>query len=99
MTLIDILLTTIIITLFCFGVRTLFSDGMILHWVRKPYENKKRPGKYDWMLKPFILCVVCFASVWGGGVFVSLHGLHWEIIICCVSATFIIKVINDKVEF
>lgn len=97
----EILINIIIISLFCLGLRTILSDGMILHFIRKPFEGKKGPGKYDYLLKPVILCVVCFASVWGASVFITLNG--WdkmpELIICCISSTFIIKAINDKVEF
>lgn len=97
MTLLDILLTIAIQVLFCLGLRQLLSEGMILHFIRKPFENKKRN---HWILKPFILCVVCFSSVWGGSVFIALHGfLPIPLIISCVSTAFIIRVINDKMDW
>jgi hypothetical protein len=133
MTLIDIILTTIIISLFCLGLRTVFSDGMIFHFLREPFEydthskvmnvfrrklqrialsgtddltkQRKRylrlSEKLNIYLKPFLLCVICFSSVWGGSVFIALHGLHFipELIISCISSAFIIKLISDHVEF
>jgi hypothetical protein len=46
-----------------------------------------------YLMKPIIGCCACFASVWGLFVFYSLNGLStdlWkEIIICCISASFI----------
>ena len=100
MILIDILLTIAIISLSCLGLRTLMSDGQILHFIRKPYENRKRPPVY---LKPLILCVICFSSVWGGSVFIALHGITLAdapyLIIACVSSSFVIKIVNDHVEF
>jgi len=103
MSLIDILLTIVLIAAFCLGLRTLMSDGQIFHSIRAPHAKRKYAKWYDVILKPLILCVVCFSSVWGGAVFVALHGLHLttvpELIICCVSSTFIIKVINDKVDW
>ena len=133
MNLIDIILSTIIISMFCLGLRTLFSDGMILHFLREPFEydshskvmnlfrrklqrmalsgvddltkQRKRylrlSEKLNFYLKPFLLCVICFSSVWGGSVFIVLHGLHFipELIICCISSAFILKLINDHVEF
>lgn len=101
MTLVDILLTIGIQVLFCLGLRQLLSDGMILHFIRKPFENKKRLTSFaSFVLKPFILCVVCFSSVWGGSVFIALHGfLPIPLIISCVSTAFIIRVINDKMDW
>lgn len=51
-------------------------------------------------LKPFILCVICFSSVWGGAVFVAMHGfLPIQLIVCCISTAFILKIVNDKVDW
>lgn len=128
MTLTDILFTIIIQVLFCLGLRQLLSEGMILHFIRKPFQYDKhktvmnlyiphtsefcifdddsvriltkRSKILGYILKPIILCVVCFASVWGGSLFIALHGfLPIPLIICCVSSTFIIRAINDKVDW
>lgn len=69
------------------------------------YQTKKHyervSNRISWCLKPFIICVVCFSSVWGGAVFIVLHGLHHlpELIISCISSAFILKFINDKVDW
>lgn len=43
--------------------------------------------------KPFVLCITCFASIWGVTVFVALNGLNKDLIVPlilnCVSASFI----------
>lgn len=134
MTLTDILLTIIIQTLFCLGLRVLLSEGQILHFIRRPFEYddvtkimniftfkyhvryeggsdaaekmqnyRKKSRIIGWILKPFILCVICFSSVWGGAVFICLHGISLlllpQLIITCVSTAFLIYVIIDYVEF
>lgn len=97
MTLIDIILTIIIQSLFCLGFRVLLSEGMILHFLRRPFENMKYPNI---LLKPILLCVVCFSSFWGGIVFIYMHGLLLpELFLCCISSAFVIKFVNDKVDW
>ena len=116
--------TIILQSLFCLGFRTLMCDGMIFHFLRKPFEydngykiinilrknccytqdDKAKRIFFSKiivnLLKPFILCVVCFSSVWGSIVFISLNGFMFkELIICCISTAFILKFINDKVDF
>lgn len=43
--------------------------------------------------KPFILCITCFASIWGTVVFITLNGIDLNhvplLIINCISASFI----------
>lgn len=43
--------------------------------------------------KPFVLCITCYASLWGITVFVTLNGLNSDLIapliLNCVSASFI----------
>lgn len=103
MSLVEILLTIFIQLLFCLGLRTLMSDGMILYSIRQPHAKRKYAKWYDVILKPLILCVICFSSVWGGAVFIGLHGLHLAhlpaLIITCVSSAFILKIVNDKVDW
>lgn len=66
--------------------------------LRKKYQSVS--AKIGVILKPFILCIVCFSSVWGGSVFIALHGfLPIPLFISCVSTAFILKIINDHVEF
>lgn len=131
MSLIDILLSTLIITGFCLGFRTIISDGQILHFIRRPFEfedskmmnflkdrlrNKVLSGlenphatkkKYEklsnriaWCLKPFVICVICFSSAWGSTVFLYINGFYLpEMVISCISSAFILKIINDKVDW
>lgn len=46
-----------------------------------------------YLSKPFILCITCFASLWGAAVFVTLNGFHVNqipnLIINSISASFI----------
>ena len=131
MSLIDIILNIILISVFCLGIRTLLSDGMILHFLREPFEYDgeskvmnflkrkiqrralrgenglqvvrrdytKISNKISFLLKPILLCVICFSSFWGSTVFVVVNGFQIkELIICCIGATFIIKFVNDKVD-
>jgi len=58
----DILEKTLIISLFCVGLRVISSEGMILYFIRKPYEKGSKLTKA--ILKPIIGCVTCFAGIW-----------------------------------
>lgn len=104
MSLTDILLTILVQVLFCAGLRVLMSEGQILYFLRRPFEFEDKRAKFPkWLLfinTPFVVCVVCFSSVWGGAVFIGLHGLlPIPLIICCTSTAFILKLINDKVDW
>lgn len=63
----------------------------------------KLSNRISVLMKPFVICVICFSSVWGGAVFIALHGLHLAevifLIISCISTAFILKVVNDKVDW
>jgi len=91
MPLIEILLTSLIISLFCCGLSIVTGEGMLLYFLRKPFENLREPVKY-WF-KPIILCCTCMASFWGIGIFIALHGLHVNLIpqmvICCFASCFL----------
>jgi hypothetical protein len=56
-----------------------------------------------YLSKPLVLCITCFASIWGGSVFVALNGLNENLlpylIIACVSSAFIQTVIYVKTNF
>ena len=66
--------------------------------LKKHYE--KLSNQVGYCLKPFILCVICFSSVWGATVILLLNGFQLkELIICCISTAFILKIISDKVDF
>lgn len=107
---------------FCLGWRIVTDEGMLLYFIRKPFEHhfkqievteglielrtkleKSLVGKLKWQLlrhkfiimvgKPFVLCITCFASVWGITVFVALNGLEQDLvaplILNCFAAAFI----------
>ena len=97
----DIIWSIIVNTLFCLSIRTLMMENMLLHFLRKPFEkrNDKKKKIPKWAY-PLVWCVVCFASFWGGICFITLNGFMWrELIITCISSTFLIKIINDKMDW
>lgn len=129
---VNILLSTVIITLFCLGWRTVISPGQLLHFLREPFEYEgdskvinflkrrlqrralagvegitqlrkdyvKLSNRITWIMKPLVICVICFSSAWGSTIFVTING--WQIremIIACVSAAFLIKIIHAKVDW
>lgn len=131
MTLTQIILTIIVQVLFCLGLKTIMSEGMILNFIKKPFEYQpdsktmnflrdrlqrralkgeegllevrrqytKLSNKIAFFLKPILLCVVCFSSFWGGLVFIFLHGLQYEIILCCISSAFLLQFVNENIDF
>jgi hypothetical protein len=102
---------------FCLGWRTVTDEGMLLYFIRKPFDKsfdelqvlkdkielagkfeKTLVGKLKWKLlrhklivtigKPFVLCITCFASVWGISVFVALNGLNESLIVPLILNSF-----------
>lgn len=69
--------------------------------IQKKKYYEKLSNRITWFLKPFLLCVICFASAWGVTLFITFNGLaYWrEMIVACVSAAFLIKVLNDKIDW
>jgi len=93
----EIIWAVIINTLFCLSIRTLMMENKPLHFLRKPLENKK---KVAWYWFPLVWCVICFASFWGSICFITLNGIMIrEMIIACISSTFLLKIVSDNVEF
>lgn len=74
----------------------------------KGYELLELESAITWLKiklyvsKPLVLCITCFASVWGGSVFVALNGLTVELlpylIVSCVSSAFIQTLIYVKAD-
>lgn len=58
----EILIKSIVISLSICGLRIVSSKGMILYFLRKPFENTT--GWKNYLAKPFILCVTCMSSIW-----------------------------------
>ena len=65
-----ILFKSLVISLFCVGLRMVTDDGMILEAIRKPYVWLREKELNIWgeiilyLLTPIIGCVVCMSSVW-----------------------------------
>lgn len=59
----EIIIKSLIISFFCVGLRIVSGEGMILHFLRKPYEIVKNEA-IKTILKPIIGCVTCMGSVW-----------------------------------
>ena len=58
----ELLEQSLIISLAIVGLRMVSSKGMILYFLREPFENLT--GWKQYVMKPFILCTTCMASVW-----------------------------------
>jgi len=65
---IELLLTIVFCSLYCFGWWIITSDGMILYGVRIWADNNLP----EFLYKPLFGCPVCFASVHGGTLFYLL---------------------------
>ena len=83
----EILKTTLIISLFCTGLRIISGEGMIFYFLRKPYENSQ--GILQQILKPIIGCVTCMASFHGIWIYIYLHGFSFDLVLCCIGAAFL----------
>ena len=42
-----------------------------------------------YIMKPFVLCITCMASVWGIPLYIYINGIGIELIPCIISASFI----------
>jgi len=124
----DILLTILIISLWCNGVYIITSEGQLGYPVRellhkvfnkefiipkhKTYYDGKR-AYWDWgiyctdtwikglkktLFKPLIGCITCMASIHGAYVYIFLHGLDWNLILCCVCAAWLNPVLYAKYD-
>ena len=105
----DILIKSLIVSLFCVGLRMVSSKEMILHFLRVPYEwvkSIKNPNKLNkllvYLMKPIIGCVTCMSSVWS---LVISHfyfgGINkWTILIIFVSSCLntLIYTVFEKVD-
>lgn len=117
---------------FCLGLDKIMSEGNILYFLRKPFENlyeelENKEKIYNdlakwrkshelielnhqiiglklkyYLAKPLVLCITCFASLWGGSVFVALNGLNESLlpylIISCISSAYIQTAIYVKIN-
>lgn len=93
--------TILIASLFCCGLRAITEEGFLLYFLRKPFLfledvalEKNLNGKIlHILMKPIILCVICYGSFWGGLVFIYFNGLHYDLLphllIHCVGVSFL----------
>jgi len=71
----EILIKAIIISLFCVGLRIISSPGMLLFFLRMPYDwAKDRSKVLHYLLKPVIGCGTCMASVWTIAIELGYYG-------------------------
>lgn len=91
-----ILITSIIISLFCCGLTVITQEGMIFYFIRRPFEHL-----YGWrafLAKPLIICPPCMASLWGVLVYYLLHGFEWQLILCCIISAFLNRLFMALLE-
>jgi len=67
----DLLIKAFTISLFCVGLRIASSPGMVLYFLRYPFDlllEVKKPNRLNSIavniLKPVIGCITCMASVY-----------------------------------
>lgn len=83
----DIIIHSLVISLWCLGFRTITDEGQILYFIRKPFEEVE--GWKYYILKPIILCVTCTASFHGIIICCLFEWFEWYNIISIVGASFI----------
>lgn len=108
----DIIITIIIIGIFCNGWKIITHDGMILDPVRKWYveifglieysDRVEGNGFFYWLYKPLFGCIICYASVWGSAVYCLLNEFYWkEYIVVIIGSSFgnyMFYLLRDKLE-
>lgn len=60
----DFIISVVLNSFMCWGVRLAFMDGNIFYPIRKAYEKIDHPVAYE-IAQPIWGCVKCMASVWG----------------------------------
>lgn len=83
------------------SLKGLKCSGGIITVMKLENEITGLKLKY-YLAKPLVLCITCFASIWGGSVFIALNGLNENLIpyliISCVSTAFINTAIYVKIN-
>lgn len=85
MSVFEIIFTSVVISMFCVGLRIISSPGMIFYFLRSPYE-KTSSKLFKFIFKPIIGCVTCMGSVHSIWIFIAMHGASWELIVCAISS-------------
>lgn len=73
--LITLILSTLVISGFCLGWRTVISEGAIFNFFRKPFEDMNS-GVATYIMNPLVLCVKCMPSVWGTLCYLTIN--HYD---------------------
>ena len=91
----ELLIKSLTISLFCVGLRIVSSPGMILYFLRMPYEWAQKNNKaLTWILKAVIGCGTCMASVWTIAIsFVYYNTLELETIVII----FVVAALNSVI--
>lgn len=86
---VDFLLLLILTSLWCFGVKTLFSEGFLLERV-----GDWAWGKSEFLSKPLFQCPPCMASVHGGLAYIFFYdgpyGMSIFFLICLCGLNYLI---------
>lgn len=85
----QLLIKSLIISLFCVGLRIASSPGMVLYFLRKPFENLE--GWKNYLAKPVILCSTCMASVWT----IVIEYAYFELSIWTILIIFVVAAMNS----
>ena len=92
--LIEILLTIVIISIWCNGVYIVTSE----HQLGYPLRQWLKPKFSEYLFKPILGCVTCMASIHGAYIYLFLHGWDWNLILCCVCAAWLNPVLYTKYD-
>lgn len=79
---IDILLCSLVVSLFSLGFKISTGDGMILNWLKRGLDEVFiiREGKYSKWYYPILYCIKCMPSIYGTGLCLLLLPFHVELI-------------------
>ena len=89
--------TAIIISMASLGFRCITAPGMLLYFLRRPFENAHDFIRY--LGKPLILCSTCMASVHTLIWYPYLVGeFNWDIIITMLIVAFLNTILYKLIE-
>jgi hypothetical protein len=81
---VDLLTTTLIMSLVCCGAHVVINDD----WIGHSSTSQNYLPKSS-IYKPLFTCARCMASLWGGATYILLHGLDINIIPAIIAAAFL----------
>jgi hypothetical protein len=91
----ELLLQVLYISLFCLGLHTITSEGMVLFFV-KEWLSKKLPEntKWDYLYKPIIGCPPCMASIWGTIIYWILNDPTQRVLVLWIPTIIAVSYVN-----